>query len=115
MEGLIKKILFLFLSLATSVFSSAGPPIPAPKVSIDEACSIAIDYFYAKEDRFIDPELFKGKDYVLVSVNWTNRFSGKFEKDWAWSIVFVHLKQNDHSVIYKVTNDKEVVFLFATE
>ena len=106
---------FLILNITTSDFSDAGPPIPIPKISINEACSIAMNYFYSKENRFIDPKYFKGKDYILISANYTNHFNDKFEKIWAWKIVFVHPVQNDHSVAYKITDDKKVVFLYATE
>ncbi len=116
----MKKNIFLIsflllMGITTSVLSDAGAPITIPKVSINDACSIAMNYFNSKENRFIDPESFKRKDYILMSANYTKYFNDKIEKNWAWKIVFVHPVQNDHSVVYKITDDKNVIFLYATE
>jgi len=108
---LILSILFLF----GNGLAKSGSPIPVPKVSISEAIDIATKYFYNKETRVIDGDCFKVKDYILISAQYTNYFNEKYEKEWAWKIEFVHPVQNDHSLLYKVRNNKEIIFLYATE
>lgn len=108
---LILSIMFVF----STGWAKSGTPIPVPGLSISEAVKIAQEYFYKKETRVIDGEHFKVKDYILISAQYTNYFNEKYEKEWAWKIEFVHPVQNDHSVIYKVRNNKEIIFLYATE
>jgi len=52
---------------------------------------------------------------ILISAIYTNYFQEKYQNEWAWRIDFTHPVQNDHSVVYKVTNQKQVIFLYATE
>jgi len=50
-----------------------------------------------------------------MSADYTNYFNETYEKEWAWEIKFIHPVQNDHSVVYKITNDKQIIFLYASE
>jgi hypothetical protein len=109
-------ILFgLVLVFFTTVFAKSGPPIPIPQVSITEAITLAQDYFSNEEKRIVDVELFKRKDYLLYSVRYTSNFNGELDKEWAWEVKFIHPLQNDHSVAYKVTNDRKIILLYASE
>ena len=96
-------------------FAKSGPAIPNPQITAVEAINIAQDFFYNKETRVIDGEEFKLKDYVLISAQYTNDFGDRFDKEWGWKIKFQHLVQNDHSLLYKITNDRKVIFLYASE
>ena len=107
-------VLGIFLA-ATPAWSKAGPPIPVPKIEAGEAIKLARDYFLHKEDRVVDRGNFKKSEYILISVEYTRRFGGKRCKAWAWKVRFVHPVANDHSVEYKVTGDRKVVFLGASE
>jgi len=62
-----------------------------------------------------DEEDSKKYKYILISAIYTNYFQEKYESEWAWRIDFTHPAQNDHSVAYKVTNQKQAIFLYATE
>ena len=116
MYKILTFILILFsLFLFGNALAKSASPIPVPKVSISEAVEIAKEYFYNKETRVIDGDYFKVKDYILISAQYTNYFNEKYEKEWAWKIKFVHPVQNDHSLLYKVRNNKEIIFLYATE
>ena len=115
------RILIAFIVLINTFFMSSfviaksGPSIPISKISATEAINIAKSYFYNQENRAINTDHYKIADYILISVSYTNYFNGAYEKEWAWKIKFVHPIQNDHSVVYKVTNDKQLIFLYATE
>ena len=117
MKKLLQQVILfgMVLIFSTTVFAKAGPPIPVPQISITEAITIAQNYFYNEENRIVDAEFFKPKDYLLYSVQYTNNFNSGVDKDWAWKIEFIHPLQNDHSVAYKVTNDGKITFLYATE
>jgi len=106
-------LLFL-ITIPTNLFAKSGPPIPVPRLSISEAVDIAQQYFYNKEARIADRDYFKISDYILISAEYTNRFEESKEKEWAWKIIFIHPVQNDHSVVYKVTDDKQIIFLYGS-
>ena len=95
--------------------AKSGSQIPEPGISLTEAVNLASDYFYNRETRIIDGEEFKKTDYILSQAVYTNYFREAYEKEWAWKITFVHPGQNDHSVVYKVTADKQVNFLYGSE
>lgn len=101
--------------ISALVFAKSGPPIPAPQVTAIEAITIAQDFFYNKEIRIIDGGIFKLKDYVLISAQYTNDFNNHADEEWGWRIKFQHPIQNDHSLLYKITNDRKIVFLYASE
>jgi len=116
----MKNYLFFFITasgllLPASALSNAGPPIPVPQISIVEACTVAMDYFYVKETHLIDPEQVRAQEYIIFSANYTNQFPDNPENEWAWKIVFVHPVHNDHSVAYKITIDKKIILLHTTE
>jgi len=100
----------VFFMAAASAASKSGAPIPVPKVKITEAIELATSYFLDKETRAIDTKEFKKSEYIITLVQYTGGRGG-----WAWKIRFVHPIANDHSVEYKVTGGKEVVFLGASE
>lgn len=110
---LIVTLLILFIY--SDAFAKAGPPIPVPGISISEAIDIAEEYFYNKETRMVDSDYFKVEDYILISAQYTNYIDEEYQKDWSWIIKFIHPVQNDHSVVYKVTNDKEIILLYVSE
>jgi len=101
--------------MPAGLFAKSGPPIPVPKLSIEEAVSLASEYFYTKETRIRGQEYFKKSDYILISAEYTNRLKDKAGHEWAWKIKFVHPEQNDHSVVYKVTDEGEVIYLYGSE
>ncbi len=103
------------LLVSTAARPKAGPPIPVPKVSVTEAIELATKHFLNKESRVIDAGTFKKSEYILTLAQYTSRFGGKRQKTWAWKIRFVHPVANDHSVEYKVTGDRKVIFLQASE
>ena len=111
------NIIFIFLLFfaPANLFAKAGPAIPAPKLSIIEAASIASEYFYHKETRVRGEDYFKKADYILISAVYTNRFKETPEEEWGWKIMFIHPVQNDHSVVYKVADNREVIFLYGSE
>ncbi|HPL83052.1 MAG TPA: hypothetical protein PLJ15_02145 [Candidatus Omnitrophota bacterium] len=115
------KNLLLVILLAGSVSfyalasAKSGPVIPNPQITAAEAVNIAQDFFYSKETRIIDGETFKLEDYVLVLAQYTNDFNDKADNEWGWKIKFQHLAQNDHSLVYKISDDGKVIFLYATE
>lgn len=109
-------ILVFLLIIPSGIFAKSGPPIPVPKLSISEAASLASSYFYNQETRVRDQEYFKKSEYIIVAIEYTNDFTQTPEdKEWAWKIMFIHPAQNDHHIVYKVTNDKQVVFLYGSE
>ena len=116
----MKKLLLVSV-LSGSIFfptfalAKSGPAIPNPQITAIEAVNIAQDFFYSEETRIIDGETFKLEDYVLVLAQYTNDFNGKAGNEWGWKIKFQHLVQNDHSLVYKISNDGKVIFLYATE
>lgn len=110
---LITLVVVVFTS--TVVLAKSSSPILNPQISAIEAIIIAQEFFYNKETRIIDGETFKLKDYVLISARYTNNFDDKTDKEWGWKIEFLHPVQNDHSLLYKITNDKKVIFLHASE
>ncbi len=111
-----KIIIFLCLFIIPVViFAKSGPPIPVPKLSISEAVDMAGRYLCDSEYRLKDTDLFPKSEYIVISAEYTNYFKQGYQKEWAWKIKFIHPVQNDHSVIYKVTNDREVMFVGASE
>lgn len=116
MKKILPLIVILFiLSICSNAFAKAGPPIPVPAISMSEAIDIAVEYFYNKEIGVIDGDYFKVEDYILISSQYTNYINEEYQKEWAWVITFIHPVQNDHSVVYKVTNNKEIILLYASE
>lgn len=116
MKNILRVFSILFTSLVPfSAIADAGPPIPVPEISLTEAVELTKDYFVSKETRNIDGKDFKKNEYILISAIYSNYFQEKYEKEWAWRIKFTHPVQNDHSVVYKVTNQKQVIFIYATE
>lgn len=116
MRNILRVIVILLTALVPfGAYTDAGPPIPVPEISLTGAVESARDYFVVKETRNIDGEDFKKDEYILISAGYTNYFQEKYEKEWAWRIEFIHPVQNDHSVVYKVTNQQRVIFLYATE
>ena len=115
------KILAFSLAIAVlligsgAAWSKSGSPIPVPKVTVTEAIELATKYFLEKETRAVDTKDFKKSEYTLTLAQYTSRFGGKRQKTWAWKIRFVHPVANDHSVEYKVTGDRKVIFLGASE
>lgn len=111
-----KLIIILFLlAIPSGLFAKSGPSIPTPKLSITEAISVANKYFYNKETRLKDSDSFKKSEYIIISAEYANYFKETRQKEWAWKITFIHPVQTDHSVVYKVTDDKQVIFLYASE
>lgn len=108
-------VVLVVLGAAGLAWSKAGPPIPVPDVKAAEAIELANKHFLEKETRAVDTEVFDKSDYILVLARYTNLFDGKRGKTWAWQIRFVHPVQNDHAVEYKVTGDRKVIFLSASE
>ena len=106
---------FCIVVISSNVFAAAGPPIPEPNLSITEAIKLANDHFYSGNIEIIDPAHFKREDYIIISVQYTNYFKGKREKEWAWKIKFVHPIQSDHSVALKIMNDKKIIVLYVSE
>lgn len=108
----ILRVFFILLTglIAFSAFADAGPPLPLPEISLTEAVELAKDHFVVKETRNNDGEVFKKDEYILISANYTNYFQEKYEKEWAWRIEFTHPAQNDHSVVYKVSNQNRLSF-----
>ena len=116
MKKTIIILLIVFPLILTSFgFAKSGKRIPIPKITMNEACNMATDYLNNKETNLIDSNIFKAMDYILTTAKYTNYINNKIEKSWSWVITFIHPEQNDHSVVYKITDDKEVVFLYATE
>ncbi len=110
-----KIIIFLCLFIIPVVIlAKSGPPIPVPKLSISEAIDMAGRYLCDSEYRLKDTDLFPKSEYIIISAEYTNYSNQEYQKDWFWKIKFVHPVQNDHSIIYKVTNDKKVVFISAS-
>lgn len=107
--------LLFCLCLTVLVAAKAGPEIPVPHVTAREAIELAENYFYSSETRNIDRNVIKNKEYILICAIYTNTFNKGEEKEWGWKITFIHPQYNDHSVDYKVTNDRKLVFLRATE
>ena len=103
------------ISFYVLAFAKPGPVIPNPQITAAEAVNIAQDFFYSEETRIIDGETFKLEDYVLVLAQYTNDFNDKADNEWGWKIKFQHLAQNDHSLVYKISDDGKVIFLYATE
>ena len=73
--------------ISCNAFADAEPPNPVSEISLTEA---------------------------VESASYTNYFQERYEKESAWRIEFTHPVQNDHSVVYKVTNQKQLIFLYAT-
>ena len=116
MKKNVTLIVLLFILLTWSnVFAKSSPPIPVPEISISEAIDIAEEYFYNKETRVVDSDYFKVENYILISAQYTNYIDEEYQEDWYWIIKFIHPIQNDHSVVYKVTNDKEIILLYVSE
>jgi hypothetical protein len=98
-----------------AVWSKAGPAIPLPQVKVAEAIELATKYFLDKETRVFDIKEFKKSEYILTLAQYTRSFGEKRGNTWAWKIRFVHPVANDHSVEYKVTGDRKVVYLGGSE
>lgn len=116
----MRKFLHISLALAVTlsagvIWSKSGSPIPLPKVKVTEAIELATKHFLDKETRVFDTKEFKKSEYILTLAQYTSSFGGKRGKTWAWKIRFVHPVANDHSVEYKVTGDRKVVFLGGSE
>ena len=107
--------LLCLLIIPAAILAKSGAAIPIPRVQISEAIDIAGKYFYGSESRIKDADYFPKSEYVIISAEYSNYFYQIRQKDWAWKIKFVHPAQNDHSVIYKVTNDRKVIFIGASE
>tara|TARA_Y100000031_G_scaffold72626_1_gene80216 strand:- start:456 stop:806 length:351 start_codon:yes stop_codon:yes gene_type:complete len=112
---LIIILIILTFSTPLNISAKAGQPIPQPKILIIEAIEITKEHFYNEETQLLDGDYFKIADYILISAQYTNCFNEKYQEEWAWKIKFVHPIQNDHSVVYKVTNNKEIIFLYGSE
>ncbi len=110
----IAVLLAVLFSTGAS-WSKAGSPIPVPKVTATAAIKLATRHFLDKETRAVDTGDYKKSEYILTLAQYTNRFGEKSQKTWAWKIRFVHPVANDHSVEYKVTSDRKVIFLQASE
>ena len=110
----MKRILILsvvvFSLAAAGAASKSGAPIPVPKVKITDAIELATSYFLNKETRAIDTGEFKKSEYIITLVQYTRGSGG-----WAWKIRFVHPVANDHSVEYRVTGDRKVIFVGGSE
>ena len=111
-----KLILVLFLiCIATNVFAKAGLEMPTPKISATEAITLASNYFYDGKTEVIDGNDFKIEEYILISAEYTNDFNSENQKEWAWKIIFVHPLANDHTITYKITNDKNITEIYISE
>ncbi|MBP7216381.1 MAG: hypothetical protein KBA46_03745 [Candidatus Omnitrophica bacterium] len=110
------QLMFLIaiVLIPAHLLGKSGNPIPASRISIIEAITIAQAHF-SEETRLIDQDYVKKSEYVLVCAEYTNRFNEDIEPVWAWKIRFVHPIYNDHSLVYKVTNDRQVIFIAASE
>jgi hypothetical protein len=111
MRTLHASLALLVLLSAGAAWSKAGAPIPVPEVKIAEAIELATKYFLDKETRVFDAKEFKKSEYIITLVQYTRGF----KKAWAWKIRFVHPVANDHSVEYRVTADRKVVYLGGSE
>ncbi len=109
-----RKILIMIclVFLSINAFAKKGPQIPMPKILATAAIALATDYFTSEKTQIVDGHYFKKDDYILISINYTNKFK---DNEWAWKIVFVHPKQNDHSATFKVVNQKVITLLSVTE
>ncbi len=114
MNALLFSSLFTIL-LTTSALAKAGPPIPAPTLTITEATALASNYFYGSETRIVDGEQCKKEEYLLLSARYTNLWESDAMSGWGWQLQFVHPKQSDHAVGYGLTAGGELRFLGATE
>jgi len=108
----MRKIILSFIAVLMSsvVFARPGPEIPIPKVTAIEAISIASDYFYSGNTKVY----YKPKDYIMLVAEYTCNFGKKNNAEWAWKILFVHPKANDHSVSYKIDSKKTISLLDIT-
>jgi len=112
----MKKKVFTILCLiclTMNAFAKKGPQIPNPKISAAEAILLATTYFKSDKIKVADDHSFQKDEYILISLRYTDNF--KDSKDWAWKIVFIHPKQNDHSVTFKVTDRKNIKLMGITE
>ena len=50
-----------------------------------------------------------------MSAKYTNYIDEETQEEWCWVITFRHPVQNDHSVVYKVMNNKEIILLYMSE
>ena len=110
----IRHAAFLFLLLPVLCYGKAGPEIPRPKITITEAVKIAKNKLL-QESKLVDSRYFKAKEYIVISVSYTNRYRKKLFKEWGWVIVFTHPLANDHNAIYRVISTDSIELLGVTE
>ncbi|MFC1743530.1 hypothetical protein ACFL35_05995 [Candidatus Riflebacteria bacterium] len=108
-------VILMLVFATTFTIAKSGSPIPVPRISIIEAISLATGYFRSGKTKLIDPEYAKIEEYILISAQYTKRFDNNLTNNWAWKIRFVHPVINDHSVTYKVTDDRKIVEISVTE
>jgi len=99
-------VIICIMSFTTNAFAKAGPEILKPKISSKEAIEIATHYFNSTKTQIIDGKYLKKNEYILISIILTNG---------NWEIIFVHPKQNDHSVTYSVSDAENIKILSITE
>jgi hypothetical protein len=89
--------------------------IPVPKVTISEAVDLVTKRLRSGEVKFIDAEVAKPSEYIVMSAEYTTRFDDKKETGWVWKVRIVHPVHNDHSIIFRVTNDEKVTAIGGSE
>ena len=89
-------------------FAISGPEIPKPDIKIEQAVALARAALVL-DDKIPNWDFAQKKDFILMRADYTDRVDGIRSESWAWEIVFIHPKANDHTIIYKVTNQGVVI------
>jgi len=107
----MKKLILALslLCLANHVYGEAGPAIPKPKISIQQAIELSQEYFYREWREIFSKADENIEDYIIKSIQWTNQFNDEYKEEWAWKIIFVHPINNSHKATYKIKNNGEVI------
>ena len=103
-------LLALFILFSPYSLSSAGPEIPLPLTSYQQAYHKAEAQLHTEKDN-IDPLYAPAKEYILHSITYIKRNP----QQWVWAIVFIHPRANDHSVTYHVDQKGAVTLKSVSE
>jgi hypothetical protein len=96
----------------TQVFSKAGPPIPLPTISAENAIALARKTFSGTINNYRNANYFK--EFIIASVEYNQDKENNSGK-WVWQILFLHPIDNDCKWCYQIYPDKTIKLIYTTK
>lgn len=112
MKKPVAMIAFLIFCATQETYSKAGPSIPLPAVSIEEAIALSRKAFSENTINLKNAGYFS--KFILSSVNYVQDNKSK-NMYWVWQTIFVHPVDNDCKWCYEINQNKEIKLLWTSK